>query len=203
MLQDTCKNASSTRWEGCSTISKIQSIWTSKTQSLAMNLGSLSKGPWTWDLPTHPELERLSDLGGRNEPSLFLMTLFRSFPKLKEFIVIMDRKVPDDRPPIGTPQFSIHFEDSHDLAGGDISGRWIPGALKHLKELFPDLHQPHVCLARLTEESNPSILRRRDNYLHACCKYCEAGLDRQRSEFASVSPPGSDAANPILPMSSS
>ncbi|KAH7399755.1 hypothetical protein BKA64DRAFT_464407 [Cadophora sp. MPI-SDFR-AT-0126] len=158
------------------------SAWTSNAQSLAVNLGSLSKGPWTFDPPTYPGVERLSGLEGRNDASSFFVKFFRSFPKLREFTVIIDGRHPDLGGSVEIVQASSDHEDFYEPSGQYSAKRWIPGVLDKVKEVSPDLRQPHVYLAVLTNGSNSATLERRWDYLHACCRFCEPGYDGHRWE---------------------
>ncbi|KAG4422244.1 hypothetical protein IFR04_004624 [Cadophora malorum] len=167
---------------------------TSKARSLAINLGSLSKGPWNWDPDTYPGVEHLSSAEGRTDASKLFVKMFRSFPKLRELFVVVDGRHPDLGGSVEIARPSSDQEDFYEPAGQDIAKRWIPEALNKVREISPDLHQPRVALAVLTNGSNSAILERRWDYLHACCRFREPGADGHRSESESVSSDGSGAA---------
>ncbi|KAG4442938.1 hypothetical protein IFR05_001551 [Cadophora sp. M221] len=160
-------------------------VWLSKTRSLAMNLGSLSKGPWTWAPPTYPGVKRLSRPDGLQDASTFFVKIFGMFPMLKDFRIVIDGRNPDLGGSVEIAQPSSDHEDFYDPSGREVALRWIPGALDHVKTTFPDLHLPHVCLALLTNGNNSEALERRWDYLHACCRFSEPGFDGHRWESES------------------
>lgn len=174
--------------------SQHTSTLTSGARSLAINLGSLSKGPWIWDLSTYPGVERLSTTEGRSDASKFFIKVFRSFPNLQELFFVIDGRHPDLGGSVEIARPSSDHEDFYEPAGQDIAKRWIPEALDSVRGMSPDLHQPRVALAVLTNGSNSAILERRWDYLHACCRFREPGADGHRSESESVSSDGSGAA---------
>ncbi|KAH6701404.1 hypothetical protein BKA61DRAFT_705291 [Leptodontidium sp. MPI-SDFR-AT-0119] len=160
-------------------------VWLSKTRSLAMNLGSLSKGPWTWDPPTYPGVKRLSSLDGLKDASTFFAKVFSVFPILQDFKLVADARNPDLGGSVEITQLSSDHEDFYDSSGREIASRWISGALDRLKTEFPNLHQPRVCLALLTNGSNSEVLERCWDHLYACCRFSEPGFDGHRWESES------------------
>lgn len=152
---------------------------------MAKNLGSLLKGPWTWDPPTYPGVKRLSSPDGLKDASTFFAKVFSVFPILQDFKLVVEGRNSDLGGSVEITQPSSDHEDFYDSSVREIASRRIPGALNRLKTEFPNLHQPRVYLALLTNGNNSEVLERRWDYLHVFCRFSEPEFDGHRWESES------------------
>ncbi|KAH7351321.1 hypothetical protein BKA65DRAFT_476646 [Rhexocercosporidium sp. MPI-PUGE-AT-0058] len=173
--------------DGCFAEIQHTRAWLSKARCLAMKLGSLSKGPWTWDPPSYPGVKRLPSPDGLRDASTYFARICGTFPVLKDFKMVIDGKNPDLRVHVEITQPSSEHEDFYDPSGRETASRWIPDGLDPVRTAFPDLSQPQVSLALLTNRNNSEALERRWDYLHACCRFFEPGFDGHRWESESDS----------------